>query len=110
MSDIVEVTDQTFQTEVLESKLPVVVDFWAEWCAPCKMITPILEEFAAELKGKIKFTKIDVDSNRAVAGQFGIQAIPTLIFFRGGAPVDQRVGVSSKADLRTAVERLGSLS
>jgi thioredoxin 1 len=110
MSDVVEVTDQTFQAEVLESELPVVVDFWAEWCAPCRMVAPILKKLAAEMKGKVKIAKLDVDSNRSTAGQFGIQGIPTLIFFRGGRPVDQRIGLSSEADLRAAVERLGSSS
>ena len=110
MSDIVEVTDQTFQAEVLESNLPVVVDFWAEWCGPCRMMAPILEGLATELKGKVKITKLDVDTNGATAGRFGIQGIPTLIFFRDGAPVDQRVGLSSEADLRAAVEKLESVS
>ena len=110
MSDVVVVTEQTFQAEVLDSKVPVVVDFWAAWCAPCLMVAPTLEKLAAEMKGKVKFTKLDVDSNRSIAGQFGIQGIPTLIFFRDGKAVDQRVGVSSEADLRAAVERLGSSS
>lgn len=110
MSDIVEVTDKTFQAEVLDSSLPVVVDFWAEWCAPCRMIAPILEALARELKGKVKITKLDVDSNPATAGRFGIQGIPTLIFFRNGAPIDQRVGVAGEAELREALERLGSPS
>ncbi len=106
MSDIVEVTDATFADEVLKSDLPVVVDFWAEWCGPCRIIAPILKELAGEMKGKVKIAKIDVDSNKGVAGQFGIQGIPTLIFFRDGKPVDQKVGVAGKDVLREAMEKL----
>ena len=95
----VEVTDATFEQEVLKSDTPVLVDFWATWCGPCKMIAPIVEELANEFAGKVKFGKVDVDSNQQIAMQFGIRSIPTLLIFKGGRVVDQLVGAVPKNKL-----------
>ena len=94
-----KVTDASFEQDVLNSAEPVVVDFWAEWCGPCKQIAPALEEIASELKGKVKVVKINVDENPGVASQYGIRSIPTLLAFKGGERVDQKVGAAPKGDL-----------
>ena len=104
MAHPVEVTDQTFQQEVLEAETPVLVDFWADWCQPCKVIAPIVEELANEYDGKIKFTKIDVDSNPQTATQYGIRGIPTLLIFKGSKPVGQVVGAVPKGVLKKRLE------
>jgi thioredoxin 1 len=104
MTKPVQVTDATFSQEVLQSKLPVLVDFWAEWCGPCKLIAPIVEELATEYNGRVKFAKLDVDSNPATAMNYGIRGIPTLLLFRGGRPVDQVVGAVPKGMLRKRLE------
>ncbi len=106
MGAIVNVTDDTFEADVLRCELPTVVDFWAEWCGPCKMLSPILKELAKDLHGKVRFAKIDVDSNPVVARQFGIQSIPTLIYFKGGSAVDEKKGVASKEALKASMEKL----
>ncbi len=95
----VVVTDANFKNEVLDSQTPVLVDFWATWCGPCKMIAPIVEELAAEYNGKMKFGKLDVDANPQVSMQFGIRSIPTLLVFKGGKVVDQIVGAMPKRNL-----------
>ncbi len=92
----VEITDSNFQTEVLQSPTPVLVDFWAEWCGPCKMIAPVVEELAKEYNGKLKVGKVDVDANQQVSMQFGIRSIPTLLVFKGGKVVDQLIGAVPK--------------
>jgi len=104
MSKAIEVTDAGFEKEVLQSATPVLVDFWAIWCGPCKMIAPIVEELAAEHAGKMKAVKIDVDKNRQVATQYGIRSIPTLLLFKNGRVVEQIVGALSKSMLLKKIE------
>ena len=104
MSSPVNVTEQTFNEEVLASEEPVVVDFWAEWCGPCKMIAPIVEELAQEYDGKIKFAKIDVDSNPNLACNYGIRGIPNLTIFEKGEVVGQLVGVQPKANIKKRLD------
>ncbi len=104
MSQPINITDDTFEQEVIQSDIPVVVDFWAAWCGPCKMIAPILEEIASEFDGKIKITKLDVDSNNGTAGKYNIMSIPSLLFFKNGEIVDQVVGAMPKAQLAQKVE------
>ena len=105
MSDnIVHVTDASFENEVLSSDLPVLVDFWAEWCGPCKMIAPVLVEIADEYAGKIKVCKIDVDANPDTAPKFGIRGIPTLIIFKNGDQEATKVGALSKAQLAEFID------
>ncbi|MDD2679646.1 MAG: thioredoxin [Candidatus Omnitrophica bacterium] len=101
---ILHFSDTDFKKEVLESKLPVVVDFWANWCGPCKMITPIVEELAKEYSGKVKIGKLDVDSNPKSASAYGIMSIPTLMFFKGGKVMDQVNGALSKSALKQKIE------
>jgi thioredoxin 1 len=94
-----KVTDASFEADVLKSSEPVVVDFWAEWCGPCKMIGPYLEEIATEMQGKVKVVKMNVDENPGVPGTFGIRSIPTLILFKDGKAASQKVGAAPKGDL-----------
>ncbi|MCI4680474.1 thioredoxin [Rhodoblastus acidophilus] len=95
----VKVTDATFESDVLKSEAPVVVDFWAEWCGPCKMIGPSLEELAKDYAGKVKIVKLNVDENPAVAGKLGIRSIPTLMLFKDGKLAAQKVGAAPKGEL-----------
>jgi thioredoxin 1 len=95
----VELTVENFDREVIKSTSPVLVDFWAVWCGPCKMIAPIVDELAAELDGKLKVGKVDVDSNQQIAMQYGIRSIPTLLIFKGGKVVEQIVGAAPKKNL-----------
>jgi thioredoxin 1 len=97
------VTDENFEAEVLKSDLPVLVDFWAEWCAPCKMIGPAVEELAKTYDGKMKFAKLDVDSNNRTAMQFGVMSIPTLIVFKDGQEKERIVGAVPKGQLEKKV-------
>ena len=94
-----KVTDASFEADVLKSSEPVVVDFWAEWCGPCKMIGPSLEEIAVEMKGKVKIVKLNVDENPGVAGKLGIRSIPTLMLFKDGKLAAQKVGAAPKGEL-----------
>ena len=98
------VTDSTFEAEVISSDLPVLVDFWAEWCAPCKMIAPMVEELSDEYEGKFKFTKLNVDDSPNTAAKYGIRGIPTLLIFHDGSPVDQVVGAVPKKVLKGRVD------
>lgn len=92
----IEFTDDNFATEVEQSDIPVLVDFWAVWCGPCKMIAPVVEELATEYEGKAKIGKVDIDNNQMTAAKFGIRSIPTLLVFKGGQIVDQIVGAVPK--------------
>jgi thioredoxin 1 len=103
--DTVAVQDASFKAEVLDSSVPVLVDFWATWCAPCRAIAPALEELATQYKGKIKIAKVDVDESQQVAQQFGIRSIPTLLLFKGGKVVEQLVGAMPKAKLEDAIKK-----
>ena len=95
----IKTSDATFETDVLKSREPVVVDFWAEWCGPCKMIGPSLEEIAREMQGKVKITKLNVDENPEVSARLGIRSIPTLMIFKDGKLASQKVGASPKSEL-----------
>jgi len=101
----VAVTDATFDAEVRNSTIPVVVDFWAEWCGPCKMIGPALEELSAEYAGKVKFVKVDVDNNPNSPAQMGVRGIPALFVFKDGQPVSSRAGAAPKAALQTWINQ-----
>jgi thioredoxin 1 len=104
--DLKEVTDQTFSAEVLSNPLPVVVDFWAEWCGPCKMLTPIIDELATELKGKVAVFKLDIDSNPQTAARYAINSIPTLLFFKNGSIMEQQTGLLAKAPLKSKIAKV----
>lgn len=99
MSNIVSISDDTFEKEVVESNIPVLVDFWAQWCGPCKAIAPILDDLSQKYAGKVKMVKLDVDHNPATPPKFGVRGIPTLILFKDGQVKATQVGMSSKADL-----------
>ena len=104
MTKPVDVSDQDFTEKVIEAEKPVLVDFWAEWCGPCRMVAPIVEELAGEYEGKVDFTKLNVDFNPTVATTFGIRSIPTLLVFKGGKPVDQVIGAVPKAEIKKRLE------
>jgi thioredoxin 1 len=106
MTKQIAVTDATFEQEVVNSDKPVIVDFWAVWCGPCKMIAPIMEEFASEYDGKVKIAKVDVDNNPNVAVKFGIRSIPTVLFFKDGKIVEQVIGAYPKSHFQERLEKL----
>ncbi|MGC8743788.1 MAG: thioredoxin [Verrucomicrobiia bacterium] len=104
--NIVELTADNFQSEVIKSQIPVVVDFWAEWCGPCKMLAPTLDEIADEYAGKVKIGKLNVDNFPEVANNYGINSIPTLLFFKNGNVAGQSVGVKPKSAIKAAIDKL----
>lgn len=99
------VTDDNFQAEVLDSKVPVLVDFWAEWCAPCVALSPVIEQLATEYQGKAKVVKLNIDEARDTSVKFGIRSIPTIAIFKGGQVVDMRVGLTSRDDLAARLDK-----
>jgi thioredoxin len=106
VAGVAEVTDQSFEKEILSSDKPSVVDFWAEWCGPCRAIAPIIKDLAARYGDRVNVAKVDVDANPAIAGRFGIRAIPTVLAFRGGQVVGQLQGARPRADFEAFVEKL----
>jgi thioredoxin 1 len=101
---VLELTDANFESEVLSADVPVLVDFWAEWCMPCRMLAPTIDELAGEYKGKVKVGKVDTDANREVTVKYGINAIPTIILFKDGEPLKKFVGMTNKADMAAALD------
>jgi thioredoxin 1 len=105
MSATAQVTDSTFKQEVLDSPVPVLVDFWAPWCGPCRMVAPVVDEISAQYEGQLKVVKVNTDENPNVASQYGIRSIPTLMIFKGGQKVDMVVGAVPKTTLANTLEK-----
>jgi thioredoxin 1 len=105
--NVMELTDQNFESEVLKSDKPVLVDFWAEWCQPCRMLTPTIEKLAKDYAGKVKVGKVDTDANRDVSMRFGISAIPTVILFKGGQVAQKFVGLRQEKDFKEVLDAAG---
>ncbi len=103
--NVVEFTDDNFKTEAIESNMPVLVDFWAEWCQPCKMIAPTIEQLAQDYAGRVKVGKVDTDSNREISIEYGISSIPTVILLKGGEVIHKFVGVTAKDDFVAELEK-----
>jgi len=106
--DVLQVTDSSFEADVLKSNTPVLVDFWATWCAPCRAIAPIIEEMAKEYEGRLKVAKLNVDENPATPGKYGVRGIPTLILFKDGQVVEQVVGAVPKSRVKSLIEKVVS--
>jgi len=101
---MLNLTDQTFDDEVLSSDVPVLVDFWAEWCPPCRMLTPTVDAIATDYSGRVKVGKVDIDANQATSERFQVRSIPTLLLFKGGQIVAQRVGAAGKTDVQKMID------
>jgi thioredoxin 1 len=106
--NIVNLTQENFAAEVLKASTPVLVDFWAEWCGPCKMIAPVLDELATEYAEQVKIGKVNIDQQQALAAEYGVRAIPTLLLFHKGEVADQMVGLRSKRDLKASIDRVAA--
>jgi len=106
MSNLLHSSEQTFESDVLKSEFPVLVDFWAEWCGPCKVVGPIIEDLSREYDGKMRFVKVDVDQNADLAAKYGIQGIPTLLFFKGGQEVGRTVGAAPRDRLVQEIDKI----
>ncbi|MFZ5517153.1 MAG: thioredoxin [Candidatus Zhuqueibacterota bacterium] len=106
MSNLVTITEANFESEVIKSDTPVLIDFWAVWCGPCKMIAPIVEELSKDYDGKVKMAKCDVDRNQSVAIKYGIRSIPTLLIFKGGKVVEQIVGAVPKQNIKSKLDKV----
>lgn len=105
MSDII-ITDQNFKSQVIDSQVPVVVDFWAPWCGPCRMVSPVIEELAKDYAGKVVVGKLNVDENPQTAGQFNVMSIPTIMLFKNGQPVKSMVGAQGKESYKMAIDEV----
>ena len=106
--NIINLTQDNFAKEVLESSTPVLVDFWAEWCGPCKMIAPVLDELADEYDGKVRIGKVNIDNEQGLAQEYGVRAIPTLLLFQNGQVAEQIVGLKSKRDLKNSFDKVAA--
>lgn len=106
MGNLLALTEKNFEDEVIKSKVPVLIDFWAEWCAPCHMVSPIVEELAKEYDGKLKVGKLDVDANGSIAQRYKILAIPTILIFKKGQVASQIIGAAPKKDIRSNIDKV----